>query len=81
VTAREVGVFMRDSYDFNGSQFLGFWDDKDNSVSMFNPLAGERVSNDHFRAWRAANKRGGDFLVFSDVKRVPLSEPDVFTVP
>lgn len=28
VTISDVGVCIRDSYDFNGSQFLGFWDEE-----------------------------------------------------
>jgi hypothetical protein len=80
VTISEVGVYIRDSYDFNGSQFLGFWDDKKNTVSMANPLAGTAVSNDDFRTWRAANSKGVDFLVYSDLLRTRLSTPDVFEI-
>ena len=80
VSITEVGVYVRDSFDFNGDQFLGYWDDSDNSVSILNPLSGERVSNESFRQWRTANNRGGDFLVFSDVKRTRLSAPDVFFI-
>lgn len=78
VTISEVGVYIRDSYDFNGDQSLGFWDDKDNSVSMINPFSGTAVSNADFRKWRTANGRGGDFIVYSDIKRTLLSPPDVF---
>lgn len=48
----EVGIYVKDSYDFNGDQFLGFWDAKDNAVSMFNPLTGTSISNQDFRDWR-----------------------------
>jgi hypothetical protein len=80
VTIERVGVYLRDSYDFNGDQFLGFWDDSDNSVSMTNPFSGTGVSNSDFRDWRARNRLGGDFLVYSDVKRVTLRTPDTFYV-
>ncbi len=80
VTVAEVGVYIRDSYDFNGTQFLGFWDDKKRTVSMVNPLAGTSVSNDDFRAWRTANGKGSDLLVYSDVLRTRLSTPDTFEV-
>jgi uncharacterized protein DUF6402 len=80
VTITEVGVYIRDSYDFNGEQFLGYWDDSDNTVSMFNPLSGTSVSNSDFRDWRSRNGRGGDFLVFSDIKRTTLTTPDTFIV-
>ncbi len=80
VTISEVGVYIRDSYDFNGSQFLGFWDDKDNSVSMINPLSGTSVSNDDFHSWRVKTGKGGDFLVFSDLLRTFLPNPDFFNI-
>ncbi len=34
-----------------------------------------RVQNEHFRQWRTRFGRGGDFMVLSDVLRVPLSKP------
>lgn len=80
VTITEVGVYIRDSFDFNGEQFLGYWDDSDNSVSMINPLSGTGVSNSDFRDWRSKNGKGGDFLVFSDIKRTTLNPPDTFVV-
>ncbi len=80
VSITEIGIYIRDSFDFNGDQFLGFWDDSDNSVSMLNFLSGTSVSNEDFRDWRTQNRRGGDFLVFSDLKRIVLSTPDTFYV-
>jgi Family of unknown function (DUF6402) len=80
VTIAEVGVYIRDSYDFNGSQLLGFWNDKDSSVSMTNPLSGTSVSNEDFRVWRTKNGKGGDFLVFSDLLRTRLPTPDSFDI-
>ncbi len=41
-------------------------------------LSGTSVSNEEFRDWRTQNGRGGDFLVFSDVKRMVLNPPDTF---
>lgn len=64
VEITHVGVYVKDSYDFNGEQFLGYWDDSDDSVSMTNPLSGTGVSNQNFRDWRSKNKKGGDFRVF-----------------
>lgn len=80
VTISEVGVYLRDSYDFNGTQFLGFWDDKKNSVSMLNPIAGFPVTNDDFRSWRINIGKGGDFLIFSDLLRIKLTTPDSFEI-
>jgi hypothetical protein len=82
VTINELGIYVRDSYDFNDAngedQSLGNWDASDNSVgrTMFN--GGEEVKNSDFRQWRLDNNKGGDFIVFSDIKYVNLSVPSVF---
>ena len=80
VTVREVGVYVKDSYDFEGEQSLGYWDADDNSMSMFNPFSGTSIDNAAFRAWRKANGMGGDFQVYTDVKRTVLALPDVFVL-
>jgi len=80
VYVHQVGIYVRDSFDFNGDQFLGFWDDSDNSVSMINPLSGDKVTNASFRDYRSKTGKGGDFLVYSDTKKLMLAEPDVFEV-
>lgn len=78
VTITKVGVFVRDSYDFDGFQFLGFWNDTNNSVSTLNPFSGTGVYNSTFRDYRTKTKMGGDFLVFSDVKWTTLPTPHTF---
>ncbi len=81
VTVEEVGIYARDSYDFINDdtyywscfcydQPLGDWDD---GVG--------KISNDTFNNWRTANGKGGDFLVYSDIKVTRLNPPDVFVVP
>ncbi len=65
----EVGVYVKDSFDFNGTQFLGVWGHRD-----------QPVGNDDFRRWRAEHHLGGDFMVFSDVKRTRLAPPDVVVI-
>jgi hypothetical protein len=80
VSITEVGVYVKDSFDFNGDQDLGYWDDSDNSASMFNPLSGDGVTNQTFRDWRAKNMMGGDFRVFSDLKRTVIKPPDTFFI-
>jgi hypothetical protein len=69
VSIREVGVYVKDSFDFNGSQFLGFWGHRDTPVN-----------NAAFRDWRTKFSKGGDFEVFSDIKRIKLTTPDLVTV-
>lgn len=80
VTLTGIGVYVRDSYDFNGDQDLGYWDARGNRVSAVNPLFGDRVTNADFRSWRARTGLGGDFVVYSDVKRVSPSAADSFVV-
>jgi hypothetical protein len=78
VTITKVGVYVRDSFDFEGFQFLGFWDDATNTVSAINPLAGTAVFNSSFREHRDKYHLGGDFLVFSDLKVTTLDPPHTF---
>jgi len=80
VTIQTVGVYVMDSYDFNGSQDLGYWNDSTNEASTWNPLVGDPVTNATFRSWRTANGRGGDFRVFSDIKVTRLAAADTFLV-
>lgn len=77
----KVGIYVKDSYDFNGQQFLGYWNDTNNCVSMINPFCGTSISNQDFSDWRAKNGKGGDFRVFSDVKQIFLSPPFTFLIP
>ena len=80
VTIETVGVYVLDSYDFNGDQDLGYWNESTNEASTWNPLVGDNVTNATFRSWRAAHGRGGDFQVFSDIKVTRLSAADTFLV-
>ena len=81
-----AGTYIRDFYDFNGSQFLGFWSE-DRVLSKRDLVThgmlemkileakGERVglvTNGSFDAFRSRYDRGGDFVVFSDVHWTPL---------
>ncbi len=84
VTVEEVGVYAKETYDFlnddtpyyypgcNGckDQPLGYWKD---GVGL--------VTNDSLNEWRKTHNKGGDFLVYSDIKVTRLNPPDVFVVP
>jgi Family of unknown function (DUF6402) len=93
VRITEVGVYIQDSFDFEGDQFLGCWSDSPDGFSPIPPPSGisigpipipsfqyKPVFNSTFRDWRTSNGHGGDFLVFSDMKRVTLSTPDTFVI-
>lgn len=81
VDIKEVGIYIRDSFDFEGRQYLGTWNDTTDTVSG-NPLAsGDTVWNSDYRAWRTANGMGGDFMIYSDLTKITLTPPDSFTIP
>ena len=79
VCIEEVGICLADSYDFNGDQPLGFWDESGVSRIGF---PSNYVSNADFRAWRdrQGNTGGGDFLICSDVRTIRRSPADTFLV-
>lgn len=79
IVVTDVGIYVRDSYDFVGSQSLGYWNKNDNSVGR-TPLRGDEIRNSDFRDWQTKNGRGGDYLVFSDLKVTKLAKPDSFEV-
>jgi hypothetical protein len=81
VDIKEVGIYIRDSYDFEGFQYLGTWDDTANTVSRSPIASGDTVWNSTFRDWRTANGMGGDYMIYSDVTKITLSPPDSFTIP
>jgi len=80
VTLSWVGFHVMDSYDFEGHQTLGWWDEGSNRASALPFWGANEVDNGDFRDWRTANKKGGDFQVFSDVKKLSLNPPDSFLV-
>ena len=80
VKIRFVGVYIRDQFDFNGGNSLGYWNAETNNVSLVNPFVGDLVTDNDFCYWRAATKKGGDFEVFSDVLILPLKVPEVIEV-
>lgn len=84
VKIEKVGIYIYDTYDFEGGyfgidQFLGFWNPSNNSVSSTPIHGGTAVWNSDFRDWRAKHGRGGDFQIYSDIKQIPRP-PDTFIV-
>ena len=80
----EIGVYVKDSYDFNDKpgddQSLGNWDKDDNSVGRTIINGGTSVSNSDFRKWRLANKKGGDYLIYSDILYQKLQQPNIVPI-
>jgi hypothetical protein len=87
VTITKVGVYIKDSYDFNDdpnsllSQPLGFWGCNPLYIGTRPGLNRYYVNNADFREWRKKDGRGfgGDFMVFSEIK--VLSTNDSFSFP
>ncbi len=79
VDIKEVGIFAKDSYDFNDFQYLGTWDDVANTVGRSPTSSGDTVWNSTFRDWRTTNGMGGDYMIYSDVVKITTS--DSFSIP
>jgi hypothetical protein len=76
-----IGTYIRDTYDFNGTQFLGVWQEDriltkgetladmfhDASVYHIDRQGFGQVWNRHFEAYRTQEGMGGDFILYSDV--------------
>lgn len=77
----DAGFYIRDTYDFNGDQYLGAWA-KDRVLSLAqtalnfprrdqahrgSPVPITHVTNSHFDSYRRATGFGGDFVIYSNV--------------
>lgn len=85
VTIQEVGVYAKESYDFinDETSYFGFGKDQPLGYWSYEDGSGATglITNDSFNNWRRETGRGGDFLVYSDIKITKLNPPDVFIVP
>lgn len=87
ITLSQIGVYVKDSYDFNDgkkswmSQPLGFWNCENNYAGKFY-FNGYYIKNSDFRDWRSKHGkgRGGDYLVFSDILATNVSDYFEFVV-
>jgi hypothetical protein len=62
----EIGIYVKDIFDFSGWQPLGCWTDSDVYRFGISPFCSS-MSNDVFNSYRLRNNKGMDFLIFSDV--------------
>jgi hypothetical protein len=96
VAILELGVYVRDSFDFEGDQPLGKWRLPDKVEVTAEDLSVEKhgalrsmcpdewvyMSNWIYRLYREdRGDEGGDFLVYSTLKRVPQEPILGFTFP
>jgi uncharacterized protein YjhX (UPF0386 family) len=69
-TITEIGIYMRDGFDFVGGQWLGFWSLEKKDVKR-NPLGTSyRLIDDSYQNYRKDAKKGGDFYNYSTIKKV-----------
>jgi hypothetical protein len=89
VSVDTIGVYLRDTYDFNGDQYLGHWSKSSAPYIRLFAMGASRgscpndyveVSNKHFRTHRQVTNKGGDLLIFSDVLQTRLKKPFTFRV-
>lgn len=77
-----LGFYIRDHYDFNGLQYLGTWTEdrvltKAETVLTLSPYGKivlrlkdgpfAAVTNGDFRKYRDTTRKGGDFIIYSDI--------------
>lgn len=79
--ATAAGFYIRDTYDFNGTQYLGAWTTdrvlnqaqtalnfpRRDMAYRGSPVQATHVSNATFDHYRRATGNGGDFVIYSDV--------------
>ena len=76
----QVGIYVKDSYDFTGDQNLGYWNSATNYGGR-NPFYGDNVRNGDFNRYKASTGKGFDFKVYSDIKVTTLNAEEQFLAP
>ena len=95
-----VAIYAKDTYDFNGQQYLGHWNKDGVEVKLMVAVqdvlgtvdpdiytpSGEApdikfpVGNESFRRYRGKHGKGGDLLIFSDMRVERFASPFRFAV-
>lgn len=90
VVVQQIGVYARDSFDFEGPQYLGFWQLPDKIgpaiVKEEPPMWRDRrarsdvfpMCNSAYNAWRDRTGKGEDFLIYSDIHAADVSHEFTF---
>lgn len=68
VMITEIGVYIRDGFDYSGDQPLGYWSLKDKNLTI-NPLNGNYryINNESYRDYRKDSGMGGDSYRYSNM--------------
>ena len=67
VTITELGVYVKDGFDFVGTQQLGFWSLKDKNVTKGLKPDYNLVDNKSYRDYQSDSKKGGNFYRYSKI--------------
>lgn len=65
--------FVNDSFDFNGKQFLGFWDFENYDFSPID-FRKTKLNNEKFTSFSQRMKYGRDFRTVSPLYEIPKAE-------
>jgi Family of unknown function (DUF6402) len=76
VKITKLGFYIRDTYDFNEDQALGYWTNE--GVTRSAGLGSASVENKSFRDFRARFNCGGDFMIFSNVRWEGVPKPIIW---
>jgi hypothetical protein len=67
-TITELGVYIRDNFDFVGKGRLGFWSKEDSDVTKFGGKSYKYIENEDYRNYSKATGFGMNFYTYSTMK-------------
>jgi len=79
ITITKIGIFMRDQYDFIDnnwvySQPLGYWDVVTQTPHIEDGTNRYLIKNDMFRSYSETTGKGGDYIIYSNIKELIVNE-------
>jgi hypothetical protein len=85
----KVGIYMKDTFDFIGDQYLGHWNEEGMGIEPIQAALNSEISwnlawfpkigwaypygNSDYRDYRSRIGRGGDLMLFSDVRIINVN--------
>lgn len=70
ITVQRVGVLVWDAFNFEGDDFLAYWNCREKDYSVFGGAGYVYMGNRCFQDFRRKYGRGGDFMVFAGPRHV-----------
>ena len=67
IRVTEVGIYVKNIFDFTGWLPLGCWSDVDVERFGDSRTYCSRIKNDKFSEYRILKNKGRDFILFSDI--------------